>query len=130
MKQPVLGIRDILVRIRMRIREDQKHTDPEHWYLHLHHFSEDKKSLRNCKQYGRNQGFSYYFCLLMEGFGVGAESVLLTNGSGCRSGRPKKHTDPDPDPQHWKQLNFIYCQDLVSIFLKFNFWSLLMFPMV
>jgi hypothetical protein len=32
---PVLRIRDILVRILMRIREAQKHTDPEHWYVYI-----------------------------------------------------------------------------------------------
>ncbi len=37
--------------------------------------------------YSRNQGFSYYFCLMMEG--SGAWSILVTNGSGCGSGRPK-----------------------------------------
>jgi hypothetical protein len=44
-------------------------------------------------QKSRIQGFSYYFCLMMEGSeagsGSGAESVLVTNGSGCGSGRPK-----------------------------------------
>ncbi len=34
-------------------------------------------------QNSRNQGFSYYFCLIIEGSG----SVPLTNGSGSR--RPK-----------------------------------------
>ena len=38
------------------------------------------------KQYGINQGFSYYLCLMMECFGAG--SVLVTSGSGCGSGRP------------------------------------------
>jgi hypothetical protein len=32
-----------------------------------------------------NQGFSYYFCMMMEGSGSG--SITLTSGSG--SGRPK-----------------------------------------
>jgi hypothetical protein len=41
-------------------------------------FSKDKKS-----QNSRNQGFSYYFCLMIEGSGFGP----LSNGSG--SGRPK-----------------------------------------
>jgi hypothetical protein len=39
------------------------------------------------KQYRRNQDFSYYFCLMMEGSGAGA--VLVVNGSGCGSERPK-----------------------------------------
>jgi hypothetical protein len=38
-----------------------------------------------------NQGFSYYFCMMIEGSGSGAGSgsgsILLTSGSG--SGRPK-----------------------------------------
>jgi hypothetical protein len=34
--------------------------------------------------------------------GPGAGSVLVTNGSGCGSGRPM-----DPDPQHCKILMFL-----------------------
>ena len=34
-----------------------------------------------------NQGFSYYFCLMIEGSGAGYGSIPLTSGSG--SGRPK-----------------------------------------
>ncbi len=45
-------------------------------------FFKDKKSQRGLKT---NQGFSYYFCLMIEGYGAGA--VHRTNGSG--SGRPK-----------------------------------------
>ncbi len=48
---------------------------------------------------GRNQGFSYYFCLTIEGSELGSGSIPLTNGSGSGSRRPKKHVDPDP--QHW-----------------------------
>jgi hypothetical protein len=40
-----------------------------------------------------NQGFSYYFFLMMEGSGAG--SILVTEGFG----RPKKRTDPDS--RHW-----------------------------
>jgi hypothetical protein len=50
-------------------------ADQEHW------FKVKKKS-----QNSKNQGFSYQFCLMMEG--SGARSVLVTNGSGCGSGRP------------------------------------------
>ncbi len=59
--------------------------------VHLHHFSKIKspKEVTN----SRNQGFTYYFCLLIEESG----SIPLTNGSG--SGKPKKHVDPDPE--HW-----------------------------
>ncbi len=39
-------------------------------------------------QNSRNQGFSYNFCMVVEGSGSG--SIPLTNGSGFVSGRPKK----------------------------------------
>jgi hypothetical protein len=61
----------------MRIREAQKHTDPtdadpEHWL-----------TIRKKSQNRRNQSFSYYFRLVMEGLsagaGSGAGSVLVTN---------------------------------------------------
>ncbi len=42
-------------------------------------------------QNSRNQGFSYYFCMMTEGSG----SIPKTNGSG--SGRPKDPVDPDPE---------------------------------
>ncbi len=55
--------------------------------LHLHHFSKIKsqKESLNCK----NQSFSYYFCMMIEGSGsrAGSGSIPLTSGSG--SGRPK-----------------------------------------
>jgi hypothetical protein len=59
--------------------------------LHLHHFSKIKSQ----KEYqnGMNQGFSYYFCMMIEGSGSGSRagfgsgSIHLTSGSG--SGRPK-----------------------------------------
>jgi hypothetical protein len=43
-----------------------------------------RKNLKE-SQNSRNQGFSYYFCMMIEGFGAG--SIPLTSGSG--SGRPK-----------------------------------------
>ncbi len=52
--------------------------------VHLHHFSKIKVQKKS--QNSRNQGFSYYFCLLIEGSGA-AGSIPLSNGSG--SGRPK-----------------------------------------
>ncbi len=38
-------------------------------------------------QNNRNQGFSYYFCLMIEGSG----SIPLTNGYGSGSRRPKTY---------------------------------------
>jgi hypothetical protein len=93
--------------------------------VHLHHFSKIKSQKES--QNSRNPGFSYYFCMMIEGSGSG--SIPLNNAPG--SGRPKaggfggsgsgfrihtsdywirireaqKHVDPvdpDPDPQHWK----------------------------
>jgi hypothetical protein len=46
--------------------------------VHLHHFSKIKES-----QNSRNQGFSYYFCKMIEGSGSG--SIPLTRGSGSGS---------------------------------------------
>jgi hypothetical protein len=47
--------------------------------LHLHHFSKIKSQKES--ENNRNQGISYYFCMMIEG------SIPLTSGS--RSGRPK-----------------------------------------
>ncbi len=63
--------------------------------LHLHHFSKIKSHKGSHKT--KNQGFSYYFCLIVEGSGSLTrtnESGTRTNGSG--SGGPKKHPAPDP----------------------------------
>jgi hypothetical protein len=51
--------------------------------VHLHHFSKIKSQKES--QNSRNQGFSCYFCMMIEGSGSG--SIPLTSGS--RSGRPK-----------------------------------------
>ncbi len=51
--------------------------------VHLHYFSKIKSQKES--QNSRNQGFSYYFCMMIEGSG----SIPLTNGSGPGSGRPK-----------------------------------------
>jgi hypothetical protein len=51
--------------------------------VHLHHFSKIKSQKES--QNSRNQGFSYYFCMMIEGSGSG--SIPLTTRSG--SGRPK-----------------------------------------
>jgi hypothetical protein len=52
--------------------------------VHLRHFS--KINSQKESQNSRNQGSSYFFCMMIEGSGSG--SIPLTNGSG--SGRPKK----------------------------------------
>ncbi len=51
-------------------------------------FFKGKKAKRSQKN-SRNQGFSYYFCLMIEGSGTGSGSTPLTNGSGSGSRRPK-----------------------------------------
>jgi hypothetical protein len=111
---PVLRIRDILVRIRIRIlicgsmpltnwsgsgscsfrhwpsRYQQKTNWEKSFSAYfclkaqLHNFSmiKVKKKSQNRRNH-RNQGFAYYFCLMIEGFG----SVPPTKGSGSR--RPK-----------------------------------------
>jgi hypothetical protein len=54
--------------------------------VRLHHFSKIKS--QKVSQNSRNQGFSYYFCMMTEGSGCGREA--------------QKHLDPvDSDPQHW-----------------------------
>jgi hypothetical protein len=55
--------------------------------VHLHHFSKIKS--QKSHKIVRNQGFSYYFCMMIEGSEAGAGSgyIPLTSGSG--SGRPK-----------------------------------------
>jgi hypothetical protein len=55
--------------------------------VHFHHFSKIKSQKES--QNSRNQGFSYYFCMMVEGSGSrkGSGSIPLTSGSG--SGRPK-----------------------------------------
>ncbi len=61
--------------------------------LHLHHFSKIKSQKES--QNSRNQGFSYYFCMMIEGSGSesraksGSGSIPLTSGSRFGSGGPK-----------------------------------------
>ncbi len=50
---------------------------------HLHHFSKIK--IQKESHNSSNQGFSYYFCMMIEGSG----SIRLTSGSGSGSWRPK-----------------------------------------
>ncbi len=51
--------------------------------VHLHHLSKIKSQKES--QNRRNQGFSYYFCMMIEGSGA----IPLTSGSGSGSRRPK-----------------------------------------
>jgi hypothetical protein len=61
--------------------------------LYLHNFSKIKSQKES--QNSRKQGFSYYFCMMIEGSGSGSRagsgfgSIPLTSGSGFGSGRPK-----------------------------------------
>jgi hypothetical protein len=61
--------------------------------VHLHHFSKIKSQKESLNS--RNQGFSYYFCMMIEGSGSGSTagsgsgSIALTSGSGSGSGRSK-----------------------------------------
>jgi hypothetical protein len=60
-----------------------------HITVHLHYFSKIKRQKES--QNSRIQGFSYYFCMMIEGSGSGSRaesgSKPLTSGSG--SWRPK-----------------------------------------
>jgi hypothetical protein len=57
--------------------------------VHLHLFSKIKSQKES--QNSRNQSFSNYFCMMIEGSrsGSGSGSIPLTNGSGSGSRRPK-----------------------------------------
>ncbi len=48
--------------------------------VHLHNFSKIKGQKES--QNSRNQGFFYYFCMMIEGSWVGSGSIPLTIGSG------------------------------------------------
>ncbi len=50
--------------------------------VHLHHFSKIKS--QKVVTHSRNQGFSYFFILMLEGSGAGSGSMPLTTGSGSR----------------------------------------------
>jgi hypothetical protein len=58
--------------------------------VHLHNFSKIKCQKES--QNSRNQGFSYYFCMMIEGSGFG--STPLTSIVDPRH----FGVDPDPDP--------------------------------
>jgi hypothetical protein len=93
---PVLRIRDMLVRIWIRIRMliqilgDVPLTNGSGCGSGMpkNYGSYGSGTLvKIIKKSQNGQGFSYYICLMMEVSGAG--SVLVTSGSGCRSGRPK-----------------------------------------
>jgi hypothetical protein len=77
--------------------------------IHLHHFSK----IKSHKELTHKTGFSYYFCLMIEGSGSGF--VDLTNGSRSGSRRPGKLMDPDPDPQHCFLLLGL-CQQMSNVY--------------
>jgi hypothetical protein len=52
--------------------------------VHLHHFSKIKRQKESLNR--MNQGFSYYFGMMIEGSGSG--SISLASGSGSGSWRP------------------------------------------
>jgi hypothetical protein len=55
--------------------------------IHLHRFSKDKKSKRSDKksQNSRNQGCSYYFCLIIEGSGSERPKPCGSGGFGSET---------------------------------------------
>jgi hypothetical protein len=55
--------------------------------VHLLHFSKIK--IQKESQNRRNQGFSYNFCMMIEGSGSGCIPLTSGSGSGAGSGRPK-----------------------------------------
>ncbi len=106
----VLRIHDILVWIRIRIRGSMPLTNGS-GYCYFRHWSSRCQEKTNFLKHffclllfevtltsfwkiknlqnSRNQGFSYYFCMMIEGSGSGSIPVPLTNGSGSGSGRSK-----------------------------------------
>jgi hypothetical protein len=57
-----------------------------YFYISTYSKIKSQKEVKNC----RNEGLSYFLCLLMEGSG----SVQIMRD--LDPGDPKKHTDPDP----------------------------------
>jgi hypothetical protein len=72
--------------------------------VYLHHFSKIKSQKE--PQISRNQGFSYYFCMMIEGSGsiAGSGYIPLTSGSG--SGRPKNMWIRNTDAAVLRDENF------------------------
>ncbi len=72
----------------------QNVMDPQHWFFCIlllfvsfwryFYIIFQKWKVKKKSQNSRNQGFSYYFCLMIEGSGsrAGSESIPLTYGSG------------------------------------------------
>jgi hypothetical protein len=56
------------------------------FWRYIYIIFKDKKSKRS---QNRNQGFPYFFCLVIEGSRSGSGSIPLTDGSGSGSRRPK-----------------------------------------
>jgi hypothetical protein len=80
-KKTVLRIHDIFGLIRIRFRESMPMTN---WSVFFHHFCK----LKSLKEWHnrRNQGFSYYFCMIEWSW---TGSIPLTSGSGSGSWRPR-----------------------------------------
>ncbi len=93
----VLGTRDILVRIRMRIPEAQKHTDPDsdHWYTVFTSFFKDKKSLRSYNTV-EIKVFLTIFAWCWKDPEPDPYLWLMDADPGGQ-----KHTDPHADSEHW-----------------------------
>ncbi len=102
---PVLRIHDIFVRILyldpaifvidLQDANNSQFFSPKFFCLFLFEgtftsFFKDKKFLKKSLN-SRNQGFSYFFCLVIEGSrsGSGSGSIPLTDGSGSGSRRSK-----------------------------------------
>ncbi len=127
--KPVLRIPDIIVRIRIRgsvpltyivdpdpaiFVSDLQDGNKKNYNLFCFLLFEAtltsvfKEKCHKESQNSRNQGFSYYFCLMIEGSGSG--SVYRTNRSG--SERPKNIRI---DPQHWpKHTRYFFLKIVLS----------------
>ncbi len=83
--------------------------------VHLHHFSKIKSQKES--QNISNQGFSYYFCMMIEGSGSG--SIPLTSGSGSGSGswRPKNMWI------RWNRIRIRNTENKTSRILYLDFFS-------
>ncbi len=64
-------------------------------YIYKVHFI-DKKSQKEVTKNSRNQGFSYIFCLLMEG--SGSDTIQIISDPDLGSPKLMNSTDPDLDP--------------------------------